>query len=85
MFKNIEVKEEYKKKLMESLLVDAIAEKNVKIIGSFNTNLHKPIHYWAAAVENFYTNTTINFLDFLTNDYSKNVYSKHGFKQIENY
>ncbi len=64
---------------------DAIAEKNVKIIGSFNTNLHKPIHYWVAAVENFYTNTTINFLDFLTNDYSKNVYSKHGFKQIENY
>ena len=64
---------------------DAIAEKNVKIIGSFNTNLHKPIHYWVAAVENFYTSTTINFLDFLTNDYAKNVYSKHGFKQIENY
>ncbi|PPR15635.1 MAG: Molybdate-binding periplasmic protein [Alphaproteobacteria bacterium MarineAlpha9_Bin3] len=63
---------------------DAIVEKNVKIIGTFNTNLHKPIHYWVAAVEKFHTNATINFLDFLINDYSKNIYSKHGFKEIEN-
>ena len=30
---------------------DAIAEKNVRIIGEFSTKLHSPIQYWIASVK----------------------------------
>ena len=63
---------------------DALAEKNVKIIGTFDSALHKPIHYWVAAVENFYTTSTKSYLKFLNSNFSKKIYAKHGFKQIEN-
>lgn len=63
---------------------DALAEKNVKIIGTFDSALHKPIHYWVAAVENFNTTSTKSYLKFLNSNFSKNIYAKHGFKKIEN-
>ena len=63
---------------------DALAEKNVKIIGTFDTSLHKPIHYWVAGVKKFHTLKSKDFLNFLNNEFSKNIYTKHGFKKIEN-
>ena len=63
---------------------DALVEKNVKIIGTFDSALHKPIHYWVAAVENFNTTSTKSYLKFLNSNFSKNIYAKHGFKKIEN-
>jgi molybdate transport system substrate-binding protein len=62
---------------------DAIAEKNVKIIGKFSKNLHSPIQYWVAAIKNNTTENTMRFISFLESNYSKNIYSKHGFKTIE--
>ena len=63
---------------------DALAEKNVKIIGTFDSTLHQPIHYWVAAVENFNTTATKSYLKFLNSNFSKYIYAKHGFKKIEN-
>jgi len=63
---------------------DALAEKNVKIIGTFDTNLHTPIQYWIAAVEKFYTNATKDYLNLINSNFSKRIYTKHGFKKIEN-
>ncbi len=63
---------------------DALAEKNVKIIGTFDTSLHKPIHYWVAGVEKFHTLKSKDFLQFLNSEFSKSIYTKHGFKKIEN-
>ena len=63
---------------------DALAEKNVKLIGKFDTQLHKPIQYWVAGIEKFYTIKSKRFLQFLNNEFSKGIYTKHGFKRIEN-
>ena len=62
---------------------DAIAEKNVKIIGNFSTNLHSPIQYWVTAIKNNTTENTMQFISFLESNYAKKIYSKHGFKTIE--
>ena len=62
---------------------DAIAEKNVKIIGNFSIELHSPIQYWVAAIKKNTTQTTMQFLSFLENSYSKSVYLKHGFTTVK--
>ena len=62
---------------------DAIAEKNVKIIGSFSVDLHSPIQYWVASIKNNTSKETKEFLSFLENNYSKSIYKKHGFITIE--
>ena len=63
---------------------DAIAEKNVKIIGNFSRDLHSPIQYWVASIKNNTTQTTMEFLAFLESNYSKSIYLKHGFTTVEN-
>jgi len=62
---------------------DAIAEKNVKIIGNFSVDLHSPIQYWVASIKNHTSKETKEFLSFLESNYSKSIYKKHGFITIE--
>ena len=62
---------------------DAIAEKKVKIIGNFSIDLHSPIQYWVVAIKKNTTQTTMQFLSFLENNYSKSIYLKHGFTTVK--
>ena len=62
---------------------DAIAEKNVKIIGNFSKDLHSPIHYWVATIKKNTTRNTLKFLTFLESNYAKEIYRKHGFEAIK--
>jgi len=62
---------------------DAIAEKNVRIIGEFSNKLHSPIQYWIAAVNKNTTKNTMKFLTFLEGNYSREIYRKHGFKAMK--
>jgi molybdate transport system substrate-binding protein len=63
---------------------DAIAEKNVRIIGEFSTKLHSPIQYWIASVKKNATKNSMKFLTFLEGNYSRDIYRKHGFKAMKN-
>jgi len=62
---------------------DALAEKNVKIIGIFSSELHSPIQYWVTSIKKNNTKETIKFLSFLESPYSNDIYLKHGFSVIE--
>lgn len=58
---------------------DAAAEPNVKIIGSFPDDLHKPIVYPAALIETSKNAKASEFLKYLASPEAKTIFEKHGF------
>lgn len=58
---------------------DAAADSNVKIIGSFPDDSHKPIVYPAAQIETSKNAKAVEFLHYLASPEAKTIFEKHGF------
>lgn len=58
---------------------DAAADSNVKIIGSFPDDSHKPIVYPAAQIETSKNAKAAEFLHYLASPEAKTIFEKHGF------
>jgi molybdate transport system substrate-binding protein len=58
---------------------DAAAEPNVKIIGAFPDDSHKPIVYPAALIETSKNAKAAEFLKYLASPEAKTIFEKHGF------
>jgi molybdate transport system substrate-binding protein len=58
---------------------DAAAEPNVKIVGTFPDDSHKPIVYPAALIEASKNTKAGDFLKYLASPEAKTIFEKHGF------
>jgi molybdate transport system substrate-binding protein len=61
---------------------DAAADKNVKIIGVFPDDSHKPIIYPAALLKDSKNAKAATFLGYLSGPEAKAIFEKHGFNVI---
>jgi molybdate transport system substrate-binding protein len=61
---------------------DAAADKNVKIVGVFPSDSHKPIIYPAALLKDSKNPRAAEFLGYLSGPEAKAIFEKHGFDVI---
>ena len=58
---------------------DAVAEKDVKVIGTFPAHSHPPILYPAAALKGRDSGAAGEFLDFLVGPEARAAFERQGF------
>ncbi len=61
---------------------DAAADKNVKIVGTFPEDSHKPIVYPAALLKDSKNAKGAEFLKYLSGPEAKTIFEKHGFSVL---
>lgn len=64
-------------------VTDAFADKNVKIVDIFSSDLYKPIIYPAAVIADSINENTKIFMSYLRTEKAKTVFEKHGFSVLK--